>query len=269
LIAAMGIPLVQGRDFNDTDTAASPRVVIVNETAARRLWPQQNALGRHLRRGRGELVEVVGVARDSNYHRLGEAAVPWLYVPALQAGGESAPQLTLVIKTERDPTSIIAAIKREVLALDPAWPIFDFQTLRQNMELQFFLPRVMATLLGTLGLFGLALAMIGVFGLVAYAVVCRTREIGVRIAVGATAGHILALFLKRGVVLAALDIGLGTAVAVPLGLAMSATLAGVTPNDWSTLVATAGLLLFATIVAGLVPARRATKVDPMIALRAE
>jgi predicted permease len=266
--AAMEIPLLRGRDFNDGDTAASPSVAIVNETLAQRFWPGVNPLGQQLRRG-NRRIEVVGVARGSSYHRLGESAVPWLYVPALQERDDSSPQLTLVVRTERDPMGMVASLKREVLALDPAWPIFEFRTLRQNMALQLFVPQVMATLLGLLGLFGTILATIGVFGLVSYAVICRTREIGLRIAVGATATDILAMVLKHGVVLATTGSVLGAAIAVPLGWLLFARLSGVTPNDWPAFVGTALLLVIATLLAGFLPARRAARIDPMVALRAE
>jgi predicted permease len=266
--ATMGIPLLRGRDFNDGETATSPAVAIVNETLAKRFWPGVDPLGQRLRRGK-TLIEVVGVARDSSYNRLGESPAPWLYVPALQEGKDSKPQLTLIVRTERDPTGLVAGLKREVLAMDPSWPIFEFRTLRQNMALQFYVPQVMATMLGLLGLFGTFLATIGVFGLVSYAVICRTREIGLRIAVGATSANILGMVLKRGAVLAATGSALGMIIAVPLGWFLFAKLSGVMPHDWLAFVGTALLLVVATLLAGFLPARRATKVDPMVALRAE
>jgi predicted permease len=262
------IPIRRGRDFDAHDRAGAPAVAIVNETLARRFWPNQDPIGQRLR-NKGVWLEVIGVVRDSKYQTLGEATLPWLYISAAQNTTSSRLRLTLVTRTTGDVTSVIPALTREVRALDPAWPIFDFKTLRESVSVQYFLPHAIATLLGIVGGFGLVLAAIGLYGLISYTVTQRTAEFGIRMALGATRAHVARLVLKHGAGFTLIGVAVGAVLAFGVTRFLKSVLIGVSPVDPATFGTLAVVLLLVALIAGYLPARRATTVDPVTALRAE
>ncbi len=189
------VPLLRGRSFTASDNASASLVAIVNETMARRFWPDGNALGQHIR-NRDHAIEIVGIARDAKYQSLAESARPWLYRPLAQTPTDN-PTLSLAVRTTGDPMPLRSAIEREVKALVPTWPAFQFRTLDEGLRLQQLLPRLGATLLGVLGGFGLILAAVGVYGVMTYVVRQRANEIGIRLALGSPTFNLMALVMKQ------------------------------------------------------------------------
>jgi macrolide transport system ATP-binding/permease protein len=269
---ALSVPLVAGRAFTDADREDSTRVVVVNETLARRFFPgtdpAQGALGRRIsfQSDAGPWMEIVGVARDGKYWTIGEAPQLFVYSPLEQSYSQTA---TLVVRSEGDPRSLANAIRAEVSKLDPSLPLFDVKTMEEHMGVSLFPARVAATLLGSFGLLALLLAAMGVYGVVSYSVAQRTREIGIRLALGARARDVLRLVAGRGMLLVTVGIVAGLAFALVLTRFMEGVLYGVSATDALTFTLVVVLLAAVALLACLVPARRATKVDPMVALRHE
>ncbi len=266
----MGIPLVLGRDFGAQDHEKSPPVAIVNETAARRFWPNQGAVGKRLRYGTsGPEVEVVGIARDSKYITLGEEPTPYLYSPMSQIYLSSA---TLQVSASGDPLQLgklVGAVQREIQALDKDLPVFGVKTMSQHLQGALLAPRLAAMLLGIFGAVAMLLAAVGIYGVVSYAVAQRTREFGLRMALGARPRNVVWLVLRRGLlpVWIGMLVGLGASLAVMRLL--ESFLYGVSVSDPVTLAAVAILLGGVALLASYIPAQRATKVDPMVALKYE
>ncbi|HYY98875.1 MAG TPA: ABC transporter permease [Pyrinomonadaceae bacterium] len=269
---AMGIPLVAGRAFTEADKEGVQGVVIVNETLARRFFPGQDpargAVGRRIsfQSDSGPWLEIVGVARDGKYWTIGEAPQLFTYSPLAQSYSSTA---TLVVRADGDPRSLAPAIRAEVSKLDPALPLFDVKTMEEHMGVSLFPARVAATLLGGFGLLALLLAAMGVYGVVSYSVAQRTREIGIRLALGARAGNVLRLVAGRGMALVVAGLVAGLAGALVLTRFMEGVLYGVSATDALTFTLVVLLLAAVALLACLVPARRASKVDPMVALRHE
>jgi predicted permease len=265
-ISALGTRLLQGRDFTEQDGESRRPVAVINETFAQRFWPGQSALGKRfsLQSSAGPWTEVVGVIQDGKYFSLSEEAKPFLYV---NLGPQSGRFLTVVVRTTTEPQSALAAIRREVQQLDATLPIYNVKTMVEHMALSLFPARVAATLLGSFGVLALLLAAIGIFGVMSYAVTQRTREIGIRMALGANAAGIFRLIVGRGLTLMVIGLGIGLAVAVAGTRLLATLLFGVSATDPLTFVVIALLLMFVVLLACWIPARRATKVDPMIALR--
>jgi predicted permease len=263
----MGIPLVHGRDFGAQDHEKSPPVAIVNETAARRFWPNQPAVGKRVRYGSGGPdVEVIGVARDSKYITLGEEPTPYLYSPLSQNYHSSA---TLQARASGDPSQLLGAVQREIRALDKDLPVFGVKTMSQHLQGALMAPRLAAGLLGVFGAVAMLLAAVGIYGVVSYFVAGRTREFGLRMALGARPSNVARLALRGGMtpVWIGMAIGLGASLAATRLLA--SFLYGVSASDPITYAAAAVLLGAVALLASFIPARRATKVDPMVALRCE
>ena len=264
------IPLLRGRDFAASDLAAAAApVAIVNETLARRFWPNGDALGKRIRNGK-RLIEVVGIAADAKYLSLADSSRPYLYQPNHPAIGRPEsenPALSLAVRSSADPAQLRAAIRREVQILVPNWPVFQFRELNEAIELQRLVPRLGATLLGVLGTFGLILAAIGVYGVVAHAVTQRTREIGIRIALGATHRDVMLLMIRQGMAVCAVGAAVGIALALAASQVLGSLLYGVGSSDPPTYVVVATVLLTVALLACYLPARRATRVQPVDALR--
>ena len=258
----MRIPLVAGRPFAETDGPTAPAVAIVNETLARRLWPDSPALGRRLHDG----AEVIGVARDGKYRTLGERPRPFLYTSLGQAPRGTC---TLVVRTTGDPRPLLPAIRSVVRELDPRVPVSRPRTLAEAVAGALFLPRAGAALFGLFGALGLLLAAAGIFGLVAYLASARTREIGLRLALGASPGAILRWLLRRGLAPVAAGLAAGIAAAASAAWALSDVFTGVWPIDLPAVVAAASLLALVALAAALAPARFAANLDPASALRHE
>jgi len=263
----LGIPILEGRDIEDTDDEKSPRIVIINEAMARQFWPSEDALNKRFKFfGDTEFRQVVGIARNTKVASLTENQRPLVYIPLRQ---EYAPQITLHIRTSGDTQGTIAALRSEVQHLDSNLSMLNVQSLSERIGNSLRGQRSQATLLGTAGLLALMLASIGVYGVMAYSVAQRTREIGIRMALGAGRGRVLSMVLAQGGVMISggLIVGLGAAFGTTRLIANS--LFGVTPTDLTTFAATALVLIVVSLLATLIPARRATKVDPLVALRYE
>jgi predicted permease len=269
---AMGIPLVAGRDFAAPDSADAPRAIVVNEALARRFFPGPDPAGAAVGRRvsfagpEGPFRQIVGVARDGKYWTMGEAPQPFVYFPLAQSYFSNA---TLVVRAEGDPRALAASIRGAVRGLDEGLPLYDVKTMEEHLGLSLFPARVAATLLGAFGLLALLLAAVGVYGVVSYAASQRTREIGIRVALGAQRRDVLRLVGGRGLLLVAAGVGLGLAGAFALTRFMSSLLYGVSATDPSTFALVVALLGGVALLACYVPARRATKVDPVVALRHE
>jgi putative ABC transport system permease protein len=265
----MGIPVLQGRAFTEQDRAGAPLAVIVNETFARTSWPNADPIGKRIRYT-GKLEEnpwmqVVGVVQDVK-HEINLPMTPDFYTPHAQDGWNS---MVLVAKTKVDPLAMAAPIRQQVWALDKDQPVFDVHTMREVRNISLALYSFSSIMLSIFAGVAVLLAAIGIYGVMFYAVLQRTQEIGIRMALGARAFDVLKLVIKNGMSLALVGVAVGLVGAYGLTRLLASLLFGVTPTDVVTFsVVTLGLLLIA-LVACYVPARRATKVDPLVALRYE
>lgn len=264
------ISLLLGRPFTDADSETSQHVAIINETMAKHFWPSENPIGKRfsINSDAGPFVEVVGVARDGKYRVLTEDPQSYFYVPLAQ---NYTAERFLQIRSSVPPESLTREIQRQIFALDANAPIEEIQTMTQSLSgaLGYFLFRLGASLAAAMGLLGLLLAVVGVYGVVSYAATQRTQELGIRRALGASPCQILALLIKQGAQLVAAGLLCGLAGAWALTRAMSHMLVGVSPSDPLTYLSVAALLSFVTLLACWIPARRAMRVDPMVALRYE
>ena len=265
--AAIGAPLVRGRDFTTRDVSEAPLVAIVNETLARRLWPDQDPIGKRLRFSfRDEpFLEVVGVARDGKYHELTEQPRGFVYVPERQRADLS--DITLLVRTAGDPRSLLPALGEAVHALDRSLPLFQAITLEDALQQRLDKERGASSVLGVFGGLALLLAALGLYGVMAYAVAQRTREVGVRMALGAERLRVLRQFVGEGVRLATIGIVIGLVLAAALTRVIAQFLYGITPTDVLTFALCAAVLGSVAALASFIPARRAANVDPMVALR--
>ena len=264
----MKISLLRGRTFMAQDSAASPGVIVVNETLARRFWPGQDAMGKRISVSgpKGKFLEIVGIARDGKYNTLGEDPTPFFYLPSLQ---HYQPGMTLFVRTANDPKTVMSSLRNEIQALDRSLPITDVKTMMEHMGFSLLPARVAATLLGVFGFLALALASVGIYGVMSYSVNRRTHEIGIRIALGAQAADVLKLIVLQGMFLAASGIILGLLAAFGLTRFLSSLLYGVSATDPVTFIGTPLLLVAIALLASYVPARRGVRVDPIVALRYE
>jgi predicted permease len=264
------IPLVKGRDFTSEDHAQAPGVVIISEALARRYWPNADPIGKRLRETGSEnpWLSIVGVAKDVKYRGLPQNpnADPDVYFPLLQRPTNN---LSLVVRTEADPTSLSAAIRGELQKLDPNLPIYNVTTMAQQVARQTTQSHFTAWLLGVFGALALALAAVGIYSVMAYAVEQRMHEVGVRLALGARVGDVLKLVIKQGMRLASFGVALGLGAALALTQLMKGMLFSVGTADPLTYAGIALLLMTVALLACWIPARRATMVDPLIALRVE
>ena len=251
--STLKIPLLAGRDFNASDTSTAPVVAIVNDTLARRLWPNGNAIGQRLKDYDEEMV-VVGIAKDAKYFSLSEPAQLWLYRPISQLPTTNT-TLSLAVRTTGDPELLRAGVEREVKALVPNWPGFDFHTLDEGLRLQREVPGVAATLLGSLGGFGLFLASLGIYGVMAFVVRQRRQELGIRLALGAQVRHIVSLVLRQGMAICVVGAAIGLTLAVLLAQLLASALYGVGGPDLLTCIFVPLVLMSIAFIACYLPTR--------------
>ncbi|MGE0130010.1 MAG: ABC transporter permease [Blastocatellales bacterium] len=264
----MGIGIVAGSGFTEQDRAGAPGVVIINETMARRLFPGENALGKTLRLGKGAPpLEIIGVARDIKHHDLTETPIPHFDAPALQRGYDG--YINFVVRAKRRAVDLIPTVRGEMLALDPSLPADNINSMSEQIGKALSAMRLASTLIGVFGLVALLLAVIGLYGVMAWMVSRRTREIGVRMALGAQVPDVMKLIIKQGMLLVGIGAAAGLGAAFLATRLIESLLYGVSRNDPATFAIAVSLLAGAALLACYVPARRATKVDPMIALRCE
>ncbi len=265
----MGLPPAAGRDFTDADDPEHPPVVIVNETLAKLGWPGENALGRTLKVfGSEREVEVVGIVRDATYDNIGEDPKPYAFFPINQEvdrGGFA----TLHVRTKFEASALVPTLRQEIQALDATLPFINVATMEENIRQALWGPRTGAALLGAFGVLAVLLASLGVYSVMSYTVSRRTREIGIRMAVGALPGDVLVMVLKSGLIVAGTGLLLGLVLAFAFTRLFQQLLIGVNAADPLTFAAIAALLALVALVACWLPARRATKVDPLVALRSE
>jgi predicted permease len=263
----MQIPLVKGRDFTLQDTKSSQRVVIVTEAFANRYWPDQEALGKQLNSDfTHEWFKVVGVARDVKVTGLNEKPMPFVYLPLYQV---YRPNLIIDARVAGNPLTFAKTIEKTVHALNPELVVYDVTTLELRAQFASFGQRVAGTFVGAFGLLALALAAVGIYGVTSYTTRQRTHEIGIRMTLGATRQDVLRLVLGYGLRLMLIGIGLGLVLALVLTRFLRSLLLGVTSTDALTFSSVALLLCAVALLACFIPARRATRVDPMAALRYE
>jgi putative ABC transport system permease protein len=276
-LQAMGIRLVKGRFFTAQDTQKSPRVAVIDEAFARQQFPDQEALGQRIA-GDGKDnpdAEIVGVVAHVKHFGLDavEGIQPQLYLPFNQAPDSSFPFLAsranLIIRTTGDALSLTAAVRREVQALDPNQPVFNVNTMEQTLDQSLVTERLSMTLLAFLASLALVLAAVGIYGVMSYTVTQRSHEIGIRMAIGAQPRDVFKMVIGRGMMLALIGVAFGFAGAFGLTRLMTTMLYGVEPTDPATFVSIGLLLTGVALVACYVPGRRATKVDPLVALRYE
>jgi predicted permease len=260
-------PLVRGRDFEPGDIQGRPDVAIVNEAAAAKLWPGQDPIGRRLVRSTEEEtreVEVVGVEKTGKYVTLNEPPAPFIYLPYAQS---YLPRVSLVIRTSGP--SVIPAVRAAVSEMNPNLPVIGTMTLNDASTIMLLPQRIAGWIAGALGLVALVIAGIGVYGVTAYTVTRRTRELGIRVALGATPRDVLRLVFGQGALLTALGLGFGLTLGLVSSRLLSSLLFGVGAADPIVVGAAAGIFGALSLAASVVPARRALAIDPTVALRSE
>ena len=261
----IGLPLLRGRDFQNLDTEKSIPTTIVNEAMARKFWPGTDPVGRTFSDG-DKTFEIIGVARDTKYRNLREAPRMTMYRPLAQFYTSS---VNVLVRTANDTATMTPAIQNRLRSLDPAIVVFNIRTLSEHVERSLYAERMLSSLLTIFGLLALTLTAVGIYGVIAFSVAQRTREVGIRIALGARKWDVLKLILIRGFVLTAWGSVLGLIGSYWLSRLVSNQLYGVNAHDPATLATVIGLLIVVALMASYIPARRATKVDPLVALRYE
>ena len=265
----MKVGIVSGRAFTADDKADSTPVAIVNQEFAARFWPGQEPLGKRIRldNGKGKFVQVVGVARNSKYLFIGEPQYRYLYLPFAQAGGT---RMVMLTESAGDPALLAAPLREIVRSMDPNQPIYNVRTFGNFYKMRAIdTPLMITQMVVTMGLIGLLLALIGIYGLVSYSVARRTREIGVRIAIGADRTDVIKMVLRQGFVLACIGIGVGGVLSVVVGKALAAGMIGLGQPNPVTFIVVPLAVLLVTMAACWAPAWRASRVDPLRALRSE
>jgi putative ABC transport system permease protein len=261
--ATMKIPLLEGRWLDERDVETGPRTSVINQTMARRYFPDRSPLGQIIQNPHGKS-EVVGVVGDVRNQGLESEPKKQVYLPMRQSPSAG---MALVARTERDPGALAGTIQRVIWEVDPQQPIYELSTVEQILARAVFLPRLSTTLLALFALAALLLAGLGIYGVLSYSVSERTKEIGLRLALGASGGDTVALVMRRSVALVAVGGAVGLVAAMLLARSLAGVLYGVGPFDLPAFAAAAAVLLVAGVIASLLPAMRTARVDPMVALR--
>ena len=267
---AINIPLLRGRNFTNYEDAEPHNVVLVSESFAQKYFPGEDPIGKRVAvemfDGKPPMTEIVGVVGDVRYDSLTNAAEPTVYFPEPVLTYSS---MTFAVHTDGDPTQLTPAVRREISSLDPDQPVSDVRTMKQVMAETVGRARFSTLLFGLFAGLATLLAAVGIFGVMNYSVTLRTREIGLRMALGAQPSRVLMLVLRQGLVLTLVGIGIGLVVALALTRVMSSLLFGVDATDPATFAAIVPVLAFVSLLACYIPARRATRIDPLVALRYE
>jgi putative ABC transport system permease protein len=267
---AMRIPLLRGRLFEESDGPDAPRVAIVNETMARKFWPNQDALGKRFGFDRDSgRIQIVGIVGDVRQMGLNELPKEEMYFPYWQAQGNYMTPGTVVVRTAGDPTGLAKAVREAIWSIDPSQPVSDIMTMDDVLDREVAERRVQAVMLGGLAALALILACVGIYGVMAYLVAQQKQEVGIRMALGAQPREILGLVLGRGARLTFTGVGFGLAAAVLATRLLRSLLFDVSPMDARTFAGVAVLLTLVALGACYIPARRAMLVDPVVALREE
>ncbi len=263
----IGIPIVHGRDFARGDVQTSPKVVVINQTMAERFWKNEEPLGKRFKFfGDQDYTTVIGVAKDSKYNGVAEDPQPFIYQPLTQ---NYTPAAALHVGSAGDASALAAPVRAEVQRLDPTLALFNVRTLEEQVSQSLQPQQMNVVLLTVFGVLALLLASIGLYGVASYSVTQRTREIGVRMALGAQPSSVLGLVLGHGLILVGVGLVIGLVLAYVTAGFATALVVGVNPHDPVTYIATAGVLGTIALLASYIPARRATRIDPLIALRTE
>jgi predicted permease len=266
----LGVPLVMGRAFAPGDDERAPLVAVVNQSMANHFWPGQNPIGRRFaansRQPEGA-VEVIGVVRDAKFANLRGDVPRFFYIPILQA--EVIDTMTFYVRTRAGVGDPFGAVRQTVQRLDPCLPVLDMKSMEQQVNDTLFIERLVALLAVFFGVLAAALAAIGLYGVMSYTVARRTREIGLRMALGAARASVLWMVLREVVTLTAAGIVVGLPAALAISRLIESQLFGLSSTDPLTLIVAATALTIVALLAGYLPARRATRIDPMLALRAE
>jgi predicted permease len=265
---AMEIPIVLGRGFTDRDNQTAQKVVVINETAVKKYFPNENPIGQHFGNNpeaSGQL-EIVGVLRDAKYNSVRDPAPPTMYVPYLQT---RAPNIAVAVRTAGDPLSAMGAIRDTVRQVDPNLPIVNMTTQMDAIELRFLQEKTFAMANTLFGVLALLLAAVGLFGLMSYNVARRTNEIGVRMALGAQRYDVLRLILGESMILVVAGVAIGIGAALGASRLVATLLYGLAPTDMLTMTVAVVLMIAVSVLAGYLPARRAARVDPLVALHYE
>jgi predicted permease len=265
----LNVSIDHGRAFTVDDKDGSPRVAIVNQQFAKTYWPNQDAIGKrfHVNDPKAPLVEIVGVTHTNKYLFVGETPTSFVYLPSAQTPSK---QMLLLVQTSGDPAAAAGAVRELVRGLDANQPIFNVRTVSTFFQQRAVtVPWLITEVIITMGLLGLTLALVGLYGLIAYSVSRRTQEIGIRMAIGANKRHVLRMVIRQGLVLSLAGIALGSVATYGVVRLLTAALAGFSSMNPITFIFVPMLLIFVTLAACYIPARRASRVDPMIALRYE
>jgi predicted permease len=267
--STLGVSLVQGRDFTDTDVAGDQRVAIINEVMANRFWKGQNPIGRRFSRQSetGSEIEVVGVVRDSRFANLRDEVRMSYYIPLAQSGPLNG--FTFYVRHRAADAAIAPALRQAVARVDPRLPVYDFRTMESQIAESMFIERLVGSLSALFGLLALGLAAVGLYGVMSHAVAQRRREIGIRMALGAERSSVLWQVLRQVLVLAVAGVLVGLPAALGAGRLIESLFLGLAPRDPATIAAAAFMLVGVAALAGYLPAMRAMRVDPVVALRDE
>jgi putative ABC transport system permease protein len=260
----MRIPIVRGRGFSESDTAQAQRVVIVNQALARRYWPHENPIGRHILVGRQAAADIVGVADDAKNNGIAQDADPQVYLPFTQMPWGN---MNLLVRTSVNPRALAGEVRKQVAALDPGQAVTKIQTVEDIMDESLARPRFTMFLLGFFSVVALVLAAVGVHGVLAYSVTQRRSELGIRLALGGNKAQLLRMVVGRGLLLTGVGTALGMAAALALTRAMASVLYKTDTRDVTTFAVTAITFLIIGLLSSYGPARRATEIDPAEALR--
>ncbi|MFN0105918.1 MAG: FtsX-like permease family protein, partial [Bryobacteraceae bacterium] len=264
----MRVPIVEGRALDARDGNNAPGAVVVNQTMARAFYGTENPIGRRLRRGRtGNWSTIVGVAADVKNAGVDKPTGTEVYFPYAQSDGVRG--IYLLVKTPGDPRTIVGAVRAQIFRLDPTLPVAQVRLMSEVIDAATTRPRFLTVLLSLFSLIALALAAVGIYGVMAYTVAQRTQEFGIRMAIGAGSSDVLWMVLSQGMRIGLIGVGFGAAGAFALTRLLRQLLFGIDSFDPATFVITAALLTVVILAACYVPARRATRVDPIVALRYE